>query len=157
MGKRILASDVATYFLLSAKKEDKKISNEKLQKLVYYAQAWTLALTEKPLFSEEIEAWIHGPVIPSLFRQFKKYGDKPISLVGLTLKKGSLWDNDILEEVWRIYGKYDANYLEILTHQEDPWLYTRDEMEFEESSTAEITHESMRDYYRMKLGRDSYF
>jgi uncharacterized phage-associated protein len=151
MGKRIVVSDVADYFLFRAKKESKKISNKKLQKLVYYAQAWTLAMTNKPLFSEKIEAWIHGPAIPSLYKKFKKYGSKPISLDQLSSKQPSLSSNEVLDEVWRVYGKYDANYLEILTHQEDPWLHARDEMEFEESSKAEITHESMKNYYKMKL------
>src|SRR5690349_1985396 len=120
MGKRIVVSDVADYFLFRAKKESKKISNKKLQKLVYYAQAWTLAMTNKPLFSEKIEAWIHGPAIPSLYKKFKKYGSKPISLDQLSSKQPSLSSNEVLDEVWRVYGKYDANYLEILTHQEDP-------------------------------------
>ncbi|MGC1878065.1 MAG: type II toxin-antitoxin system antitoxin SocA domain-containing protein [Rhabdochlamydiaceae bacterium] len=151
MGKQIAVSDVAKYFLLRAKSEGKKISNKKLQKLVYYAQAWVLALTNKPLFSEKIEAWIHGPAIPSLYRKFKKYGSKPIHLDDLSSKGFSLPNNEVLDEVWRVYGKYDANYLETLTHQEDPWLHARDEMEFGESSNNEITRESMKNYYRMKL------
>jgi uncharacterized phage-associated protein len=151
MGKQTTVSDVAKYFLLRAKSEGKKISNKKLQKLVYYSQAWTLALTNKPLFSEKIEAWIHGPAIPSLYREFKKFGSKPICLDGLSSKAFSLSNNEILNEVWRVYGKYDAKYLEILTHEEDPWLHAREELEFEESSNIEITHESMKNYYRMKL------
>jgi uncharacterized phage-associated protein len=151
MGKRMGVFDVAKYFLLRAKNEKRKISNKKLQKLVYYAQAWTLALTNRPLFSEKIEAWIHGPAIPPLYRKFKKYGSKPICLDGLSSKNFNFSNNEILDEVWRVYGKYDANYLEALTHQEDPWSHARDEMEFQESSNIEITHESMRSYYKIKL------
>ena len=49
---------------------DKKITNLKLQKLVYYSQAWFLGIYQKPLFSDKIEAWVHGPVVPALCRPY---------------------------------------------------------------------------------------
>ena len=52
--------------------------NLKLQKLVYYAQAWHLALRDVPLFEEDFEAWVHGPVIPALYQEYKKFGWRPI-------------------------------------------------------------------------------
>jgi uncharacterized phage-associated protein len=50
------------------------MSNLKLQKLMYYAQGFSLVLFNKPLFPERIEAWIHGPVIPAVYHKYKGYG-----------------------------------------------------------------------------------
>ena len=67
--------DVADYFLSKTDEEaGDVISNLKLQKLVYYAQGFTLAVTGKPLFNEEIEAWQHGPVVPDLYHKYKDHG-----------------------------------------------------------------------------------
>ena len=65
--KKTSALTVADYFLYKANKEKKPITNKKLQKLVYYAQAWSLVLNNKKLFSEPIEAWVHGPAVRSLY------------------------------------------------------------------------------------------
>jgi uncharacterized phage-associated protein len=67
------AQDVAEYFLTLVDDEaGDSLSNLKLQKLVYYAQGFHLALTEKPLFDEAIEAWEHGPVVPGLYHKLKR-------------------------------------------------------------------------------------
>jgi uncharacterized phage-associated protein len=146
------AEDVAEYFIFrSLKDRNKGISNKKLQKLVYYAQAWTLALTEKPLFSEKFEAWIHGPAIPSLYGKFKKFGFKPVESQNSNFEPQTIPHSEILDEVWRVYGKYDANYLEVLTHQEEPWINARDALEIEKSSSNEITLDSMKNFYIQKL------
>jgi uncharacterized phage-associated protein len=152
--KTITAFDVAEYFIYCSFKEERKISNKKVQKLVYYAQAWALVLSNGPLFSERIEAWIHGPAIPELYKKYKSFGFNPID----SLRKGFNPDRtfnaevlQILKEVWRLYGKYDADYLEILTHQEEPWISARSLLEFDESSNKEIPLPSMKNYYTLKL------
>lgn len=149
--KTITAFDVAEYFIYLSIKDRRGISNKKLQKLVYYAQAWTLALTGNLLFSDKIEAWIHGPAIPLLYRKYKKFGFKPVKSENPNFNPKNSPNLQILNEVWRIYGKYDANYLEILTHQEDPWINARNELEFSESSSNEISTEEMKDFYTKKL------
>ncbi|MGR5987198.1 Panacea domain-containing protein [Bacillus sanguinis] len=68
---------VAQYFLSrSTPNTDRSITHLKLQKLAYYAQAWHLALNgiDQPLFKDKIEAWVHGPVCPSLYSVFKGAG-----------------------------------------------------------------------------------
>lgn len=150
------ADDVAEYFIYLSSKDQKGISNKKLQKLVYYAQAWSLAFTQEPLFSEKFEAWIHGPAIPSLYRKFKKFGFKSVESQNLNFNPQSLSHKDILDEVWRVYGKYDANYLEILTHQEEPWINAREALEYEQSSSNEISLELMKEFYTQKLKTDSF-
>ena len=154
MKKPATVFDVAEYFIALSNKEKKKISNKKLQKIVYYAQAWTLVWTGKPLFSERIEAWIHGPAVPELYQKYKHFGFNPIVLKNPDSPYPfSKEIRDILDLVWKKYGRYDAQYLEFLSHQEDPWSDTRNELEFDESCNHEISHESMKKYYSEKLKR----
>ncbi|MFD2419431.1 Panacea domain-containing protein [Amycolatopsis pigmentata] len=65
------ASTVAKWFVAWAEADDEAtLSNLKLQKLLYYAQGHYLALTGRPLFDDEIQAWSHGPVVPAVYRQW---------------------------------------------------------------------------------------
>lgn len=66
------AYDVADFFLSPFEEEDgEQISNLKLQKLLYYAQGYALAILNRPLFAENIEHWQHGPVVPCIYRTYK--------------------------------------------------------------------------------------
>lgn len=103
------------------------------------------------MFSDKFEAWIHGPTIPSLYRNLKKFGRNPVKSQNPDFSPLKLAKTDILDEVWRIYDKYDAIYLEILTHQEAPWIDARQILEFEPSSKNEIPIESMKQYYGQKM------
>ena len=143
---------ISDYFILLANKNGKKITNKKLQKLVYYTQAWSLAIRDKALFNEPIEAWIHGPSIRELYREYKRFGFNPIEKK-IDEDKINL-DNEtkeLLDEVWDVYGKFDANYLEYLTHSEEPWQKAREGLEGYLHSSNEIKHEYMKDYYRKLL------
>lgn len=146
------AKVIAKYFIWKASKEGKKISNKKLQKLLYYAQAWNLVFHNKPLFKEDIEAWIHGPTVRSVYNQFKKFGFNPISITIDEKEIEALKDDKVLNDVWEVYGKYDADYLETLTHSEEPWQIAREETEYDEISSNIITLDSMREYYSKRLG-----
>lgn len=65
-------TDVAKYFLsLQGNDAGDAISNMKLQKLLYYAQGFALALLDKPLFDEDFEAWAHGPVLRCIYNKYK--------------------------------------------------------------------------------------
>lgn len=150
--KILKVQDIGRYFLYLANQEQKPITNKKLQKLVYYAQAWSLVLQNKKLFSEPIEAWVHGPAVRSLYAQYKKFGFEPIqeeikvdtlNIAGQT--------KELLNSVWNIYGKIDAGYLEILTHFEEPWREARDGLQSSENSSNEISLKTMKNYYTEKL------
>jgi uncharacterized phage-associated protein len=124
------------------------ISNLKLQKLLYYAQAWHLALFKQPLFEEEIEAWVHGPVVPQIFRRYRDCKWNPITNGG-AIPSPSLSTH--LDEVWRVYGNLSAFDLERLTHSEDPWRIARDGLPSDASSNAIIEKSSMQEYYSLRL------
>lgn len=151
--KLVSALAVAEYFLNKANSEKKSITNKKLQKLVYYAQAWSLVLTGKRLFSDKIEAWVHGPAVKSLYVVYKKFGFSAINKVAdaeviKTIPKKS---KDMLDNIWSVYGKFDANYLEMLTHSETPWRDARMGLSGAENSDREISLDSMKVFYSEKL------
>ena len=145
------ALNIAKYFLWKANQEGKPITNKKLQKLVYYSQAWNLVLKGKPLYKDDIEAWVQGPVIKSVYDYFKKYTYNPITLKLDATITEKVPNKDILDEVWRVYGKLDADYLESLTHNEKPWQEAREHLSPQENSSITISLDSMQSYYSSLL------
>lgn len=104
---------------------DESISNLKLQKLLYYAQGCVLALTGKPLFEDEIQAWTHGPVVPNIYRKYKENGSCGINYDGcFDYKKIDKATESILEEVYEEFGQFSAWKLRNMTHEEKPWQET---------------------------------
>jgi len=150
--KTLKALDVGKYFIYLANQGKKPITNKKLQKLVYYSQAWSLALNDKKLFKEPIEAWVHGPAVRSLYLQYKNFGFSPIKEeIDTKSIKIPAKDKKLLDEIWKVYGKLDAEYLEMLTHSEQPWQEARDGLQSSESSDNEISTKSMKSFYSAKL------
>ena len=141
------ADQIADTIIVAARCSEIEITNLKLQKLLYYTQAWNLVLREEPLFHEEFEAWIHGPVVPSIFRRFKAYRWNPI------LEEVSSADGEALvhvAKVLKVYGNATANQLERLTHSESPWIDARGDTPPTAPSNAVISKESMRVFYSEK-------
>ena len=144
--------DVARYFIYLSHKDKIIITNKKLQKLVYYSQAWSLVLNKRKLFTDPIEAWVHGPAVRGLYTQYKKFGFNPITEeMDEKSIKIQTKDKNLLNEVWRVYGKFDSEYLEMLSHLERPWQDARGGLQSYESSSNEITTESMKSFYSEKL------
>lgn len=148
------ALEIGMYFLYLGNKEKKPITNKKLQKLLYYAQAWSLVLrNDKKLFNDKIEAWLHGPAIPEVYHQYKSFSFHPIKVdLDLELIKSiHRSTGKFLNSVWNVYGKLDASYLEVLSHKEDPWQIARSGVGEFNPSDNEITLKSMKDYYSKML------
>lgn len=134
--------DVAAYIL-------SKLGNMtamKLQKLVYYSQAWSLVWDDRPLFRARIEAWANGPVVPELYRYHRQQyqvsewpcGNK----TALTLEERAT-----VNGVLKFYGDKPSQWLSDLTHKEDPWLRARRGIPAGAPSGNEITHAAMAEYY----------
>lgn len=144
--------NVADYFIYQANQTGSFINNSKLQKLVYYAQAWHLALYSTALFNEEFEAWVHGPVIPKLHQHYKSFGWHPILQ---EIEKPFLNQNTInfLDEIVQAYFCYDSLELERMVHLEEPWIKARAKASVPIDSPCYeiITKESIKDYYITKL------
>ena len=118
--------DIAKKLLFRAKNNENGdfMSNMKLQKMLYYQQGFHLAYFGTPLFDEEIEAWMYGPVVPSVYDHFKNYGRQGIDPgegQEISLKSE---EEKLFTEVYKIYGAYGAIGLMDMTHCETPWKAT---------------------------------
>lgn len=139
---------VADFLLCESRERGDNLTNLKLQKLLYYAQAWHLALRNQPLFSEDFQAWIHGPVLPSQYQRFKKFEWRPILEEKITIPQLSNELNRHLKEVVEVFGSETATALELMTHNEFPWKEARQGIAPDQQSTAIISKESMKKFYK---------
>jgi uncharacterized phage-associated protein len=145
------ARDVASFLIdLSLKEGADKgvpvaegITNLKLQKLLYFAQASHMALFNKPLFVEKIEAWKWGPVIPSIYHFYSHNKNKPLprsqSFKGIDSEKKA----EFIQGVWDLFGKYSAIELMKITHKHKPWIEA-----FQKGSGTTIENNVLRNYYK---------
>jgi len=142
------AFDVAQYFLAQTSEDaGDLVSNLKLQKLVYYAQGFSLALHGSPLFEEPIEAWLHGPVVPTLYQRYKSFGSGHIPHPeGFDLSCFSPPERELLDEVYEFYGQYSAWRLRQLTHDEMPWKES-----FQSGSNQVISQSLMTRFFRTQI------
>lgn len=129
-------SAVANYLIDKARKDGIDMTPMKLIKMIYIAYGWSIAAKNIKLFDEEIEAWKYGPVIPSIYHEFKHFGGQPIidcysqeydpfqDEIARTPRVGRE-DKDIseiLDIVWDLYKDKSATALMRMTHQKDtPW------------------------------------
>ena len=141
-------NQIADYFL-SRYGSYNDITPMKLIKLVYIAHGWYLGLTEQTLIDENPEAWKYGPVISSLYHEYKHLGNSPI-------KKGFSQpvklDNKVekfLDKIWEVYGNYSATELSAKTHQSNtPWYKVWNNIKNEDYFFIQIPENFIRDYYK---------
>lgn len=120
-----------------------KLTPMKLQKLVYFAHGWYLAIKGEPLIKEQVEAWNFGPVIPSLYHAFKRFGNQSISEYAISecdfesresfaysanqsalqkVPESDKFTCQLLKKIWNVYGKFTPVQLSNMTHEEGtPW------------------------------------
>lgn len=147
--------DIANWYLQNVP----DVNNKKLQKLVYYAYAWHLAISndsvetlDSRLFVNEFEAWVHGAVTSSLYNAYKDNDSAIITKPqGVHLPNFSADEIDILQQVATIYGKYNGNELELINQQEDPWRNARRNLTQYEPSHNAITDAAIYEYYSVQL------
>ncbi len=142
--------DVADFFVWFCHDTGDFVSNLELQKYLYYAQGWYFAFYGKPLFTERIEAWVHGPVHPGTYRRFKHNSFQPIA-DEIEQPKLSKRVRKHLVDVYSAYDKFSAWDLERMAHAEDPWREARGDLPEDEPSRAVIPRESMRRYFSGRL------
>ena len=136
------AHDVAAYIL----ERCGAMSAMKLQKLVYYSQAWSLVWDDRPLFPERVEAWANGPVVRDLYEAHRGLFD----LRDWPKGDPAALDAAARETVDAVLGYYagrNAQWLSDLTHREDPWRLARAGLAEGERGNREISLASMMEYY----------
>lgn len=133
------AVEIANEFLRLA---DGDLTQMQVQKLAYIAHGWNLAITGEPLISEPVRAWPYGPVYPELYEHTKFFGksaigrlittadSSPARFFGMTSADAQTYDAEltpselqIIQNVWKRYGRLSAIRLSELTHQPNtPWF-----------------------------------
>lgn len=148
----INATNIAEYFIWKSQQERSPVTNKKLQKLLYYTQAWSLVLLKEKMFTDDIEAWVHGPAVREVYLKYKDFGFEPITE---TVDSQSFKFNDdqvkLMNDIWSVYGCYDAGYLEALSHSEDPWKQARAGLDADAASQNIIDPKIMTTYYSKRL------
>ena len=127
------------------------ITHLKLQKLLYYMEAWYLANFDRPLFKENFEAWAHGPVCREVYVKYKGKSWEALGPVKAMPIPDGL--NDFLVAVYDEYGQFSAKKLEKMSHEEDPWKKTRGSLSAEARCDDPISKLLMRNYYAKRLGK----
>lgn len=158
----ISALDVARYIINYSNERNYSISNLKLQKLLYFVQAYYLAFTpsHEPCFREEIEAWDFGPVVPSVYREFKSFGGgdiPPVTSYYNLESENNFWsirevpydsnciskrDKELINDIIDKFSAYSASELVKITHNQAPWKNA-----YIPQRNAIITKEAIRGYF----------
>ncbi len=139
----VRAIDVADYIL----EELGALSAMKLQKLVYYAQAWHLVWEDKELFADEIQAWANGPVVTNLYTLHRDHFKLEPKFFGGDVSRITGESRATIDRVLAFYGEKDAQWLSDLTHMEDPWKLARVGLADGERGSRVISNQSMSEYY----------
>ena len=134
--------DVAAYIL----KSRGPMTSMKLQKLVYYSQAWSLVWDEKAMFDEPIQAWVNGPVCPALY-QVHRGKFEVDSIPGGDANALTSTQIETVESVLGVYGTKSSQWLSDLTHTERPWKDARQGLAPDERGSSVIDLVSMAEYY----------
>lgn len=117
---------VAGRLIELAKADDNTLTPMQIIKLDYLCHGWMLGLYHRPLIKENVEAWQYGPVIPELYAEVKKFRSSPVDIEPAT--DGEPFDSgqeDIIKQVYDVYGHFTGIQLSALTHAEGtPWYKT---------------------------------
>ena len=163
--------DMAIYTGLSLLTKGMSVSPLKLQKILYYEQSWFMVFfgRENTLFADCPQAWVNGPVYPTIYTEYKDRvpgmcdklqvsdfteGDALDALQAITLKL-NLTEDHIrnIESVITLYGSKTQNQLIMFTHTEKPWVEKREGLKPYERSTAELSLDTMYQYYKERHER----
>jgi len=153
----ITANNACDYIVTMLDEAGEELNLLKLQKLLYYSQAWHLAFYSKPLFGEKFQAWIHGPVCRPIYNRYSAtkslYSSVSLSDISspFDLKSIPVAARRHIDCVLEAYAKYTGAQLEDMTHSEDPWKQARKGCRPSERCEVELDEKIMGDFYRARL------
>lgn len=143
------ALDIAKKLIFKAQNDEpnggERLTNLKLQKLLYYQQGFHLAFFGTPLFAEDVEAWMYGPVVPAVYDEYSAYGSSALPEVKVPVSL-SEDEEELFNEVYDAYREFSAIGLMNRTHSERPWL---DAVPHDRGTV--ITQESMMAYFKTQM------
>jgi uncharacterized phage-associated protein len=151
-------NNVCDYIIMMCKSGGEQLNLLKLQKLLYYVQAWSLAFTGKPFFNGKFQAWVHGPVNREIYQRFS--GTKTLySTVDESDMQPdfnpetslSAEDRLHIDNVLEVYASYSGSELEAEAHGEEPWIKARGNCRPSERCESELDEELMKKFYASRL------
>ena len=121
------------------------MTNLRLQKMLYYEQGYHLAMFDTPLFDEDVEAWLYGPVVPSVYDHYKQYGSQilPVETDNLEMTDD---ENELFCNVFDAYREFSTIGLMNKTHKESPWKIAKTT-----GRNSTISQDSMKKYFKTQL------
>lgn len=153
--------DICRHVINYSNDRDYGISNLKLQKVLYFIQAYFLINRKDhaPCFNEKIEAWDFGPVVPVAYHEYKQYGggDIPTIKSYILFDENDVWnsrriafddniikvkDKTLVDKVVDNFSEYSATDLVSLTHKQSPWIDA-----YVPHQNNEITLDAIREYF----------
>lgn len=153
------ALDIARYVINYSNEKDYGITNLKLQKVLYFIQAWFLMKKNKRCFNEDLKAWKLGPVVPEVYHEFKRFGSSYIPNIKsfITVDGDNIWsmkriaftdefinkeDREIINKVIDDLSEFSATYLVKITHKQKPWIEA-----YSNGENTVISEKNMRSYF----------
>lgn len=144
------ALDIAYKLIYTAQEDEpnggERLTNLKLQKLLYYQQGYHLAVFGTPLFNEDIEAWMYGPVVPCVYDEFSKSGSNALPITTSNIIRLNEEEEVLFNQVYQAYRDFSAIGLMNRTHNEQPW-----QQALPHDRGTIISHESMKSYFKTQL------
>lgn len=137
--------EIADWFL-----NKESMSHKKLEKLLYLAYGYTFAILNRKLFDEQFYAQVHGPIVKPIYNQYQDYGLSEIGKINIKPKFDADTE-DVLEQVWQVYGKYDGIELESIVRQTMPWQKARQGISNLDGRGYKISQQDIADYFSTKI------
>lgn len=148
----VQSKNLADFLILESRERGDLLTPLKLQKLMFYADAWFMALYDEELTSEKFQAWVHGPVALSQYHRFKENKWHPI-LDEVGMPQFDERTTKHLNEILDVFGSETGPALEMMTHSEKPWIKARAGIPDDEPCKAYISKKTTKKYYAA-LGKD---
>jgi uncharacterized phage-associated protein len=150
---------IGNYFIKKSQDSGGELTPMKLIKLTYIAHGWYLGLANKSLLDEVIQAWKYGPVIKTLYHDFKKYENCQITELYSELSGSTYYYplpdseiNSFLDAIWKSYGKFDGIQLSAMTHQPNtPWDIVWNKQGGSRQNYAIIPNDLIKQHYLEKI------
>lgn len=149
---------VTDYIILQVAEDNRGLSILKLQKLLYYAQAWHLVHYDKPLFDGKFQAWIHGPVCRKVYERFNQTHMLYSCVTHEDIRPNFNHQTEInkdecslIDSVLDAYAGLSGVQLEQMTHQEEPWIKAREGYLPSQRCEVEISEDLMKEFYHNRI------
>lgn len=142
------ATYIANFFVDMARyNENDTITNMRINKLLYYAQAWSLVQDKKPLFDEDFEAWDYGPVVPSVYKKYKSFKKNNIDVIDKDYSVNRLSEDDlsVLLMSYSYFNQFSTSRLVDATHRRgSPWSVA-----YKKGKSTKIDKDSIINYFQI--------